>query len=784
MKKKHTSMISIIMSIMLLTTFSCNDKKWSESASEESSFSETSAYQESSAEEYSSVVDSSIEDGLVDEEPEQPVLPEYEPDPAPTSPIVASGVKIAMTESNAYVIDEDGLIWAWGSALKGLLGNGKTEDTTVDNNAHTPQRIMHDGTFITLSASATHAVAVDTEGRLWGWGAFDFGEEDIKTYEVFYPVQTLKDYRFKQVAVGYRYTLAIEEDGTLWSWGKNTYGTLGNGTKEEQNRALPITYTTKFSYATTDGLGAAYAIDIDGGLWTWGTRYIYGLGDGTTNASYFPKRILENEQIAQVTASATETFALTTDGRLYAWGNNKTYRLADGTNENRLTPTFVLQEKRFTYIETGSSLTYAIDTQGKTWVWGNGITGTGEECIFPTQLNMETGLSEIVCEGATLAKDNNGEFWCWGATDALTGDKRYQNILSPIPVLEEMCFSKVYVLSGATYAIDTEQRLWCWGAAGRSGENGSLKQVLPDKKIVELAIGDAHYLAIDDKGALWGWGANHYGQLGNGTQNNIEEIIQIMPDKKFIKVAAGYNMSYAIDKNGNLWAWGYNDYNFYLGTGKRDVYLLTPTQVLPGKKIVQVVTHGTTAFAIDVAGNLRGWGLGDFYMPYEIWLEYDHMPMQIFENARFTAVSTYVKDGGVFYGEGSFAVDTEGNLWLVRGYDGGGDKPLLCDNQRLSSVAQGAQHALALTQEGKLLAWGNNKHGQLGNGVTGGEYDVLSDTVVRVMHEKTFVYIAAGGYTSFAIDTEGKLYGWGENNFGKINGGSKRQLTPKQITVK
>lgn len=762
MKKKYTSMLSIAMAITMSMAFACGDKKGGESTSETLSSGEGYTSQESSMEEQSSV-----EDGSVNEEPEAPILPEYEPDPAPTSPIVATMPKIAVNKSNAYVIDENGALWSWGNAAKGLLGNGKTEDETIDNDVHAPQRIKEESAFLTLSASDTHAVAIDTEGRLWGWGTFDFGEIN-EFYEVFYPLQTLKNYRFKQVAAGFRYTLAIEEDGTLWSWGKNTYGTLGNGTTEEQDRALPITYERKFSYVTTDGMGAAYAIDTDGGLWTWGNRYSCGLGDGGTGASYSPKRILESEKIAQVTASTMTTFALTTDGRLYAWGRNEDYRLADGTTEKRLSPAPTLEEKRFTYIESSDSLTYAIDTQGRTWVWGSGVTGMGEECIFPTQLKMETELSKIACENATLALDKNGELWSWGGSGALTGDNRYQNILSPIPVLDEMRFSKVYIISGAAYAIDTEQRLWCWGAAGTSSEDSSLKRVLPDKRVQEFAMGDAHCLAIDDTGALWAWGSNGHGQLGNGTQKAVEGVIPVMPDKKFIKVAAAYNMSYAIDKDGGLWAWGHNYTGnllglSFLGTGKRDGYLLIPSQVLPGKKIAQVVTHGKTAFAIDAAGNLRGWGLDDFYMPNEIALKYDGMPIQLFEDTHFTAVSTYVADG-IAYGHGSFAVDTEGKLWLVQGYDGGSGKSLLCDNQRLSSVAQGAVHALALTREGKLLAWGNNKHGQLGNGVTGGEYDVLSNTVVRVMQEKTFAYIAAGGYTSFAIDTEGKLYGWGQNN--------------------
>jgi len=80
-----------------------------------------------------------------------------------------------------------------------------------------------------------------------------------------------------------------------------------------------------------------------------------------------------------------------------------------------------------------------------------------------------------------------------------------------------------------------------------------------------------HTLAAKSDGTVWAWGANTYGELGNGTTTNSSYPVQILkaagqPLTGVIAVSAGYYSSYALLSDGTVWAWGYNGYG-NLGDG-------------------------------------------------------------------------------------------------------------------------------------------------------------------------------------------------------------------------
>jgi regulator of chromosome condensation len=111
----------------------------------------------------------------------------------------------------------------------------------------------------------------------------------------------------------------------------------------------------------------------------------------------------------------------------------------------------------------------------------------------------------------------------------------------------------------------------------------------------------------------------------------------------------------------------------------------------------------------------------------------------------------------------------------------------LLTNHNVVRVATGGMHVLALTKDNKILSWGVNDSGALGRDTTnanvkmrdldaddsdsdsedetGGLIDVeATPTAIPSEHfppDTTFVDIAAGDSCSFALTTEGAVYGWG-----------------------
>jgi len=98
-----------------------------------------------------------------------------------------------------------------------------------------------------------------------------------------------------------------------------------------------------------------------------------------------------------------------------------------------------------------------------------------------------------------------------------------------------------------------------------------------------------------------------------------------------------------------------------------------------------------------------------------------------------------------------------------------------------TAMAAGASHSLAIGSDGKLYAWGSNARGELGNGsTTGSDIPML----VSLPPGVTASAIAAGGFHSLAIGSDGKLYAWGGNGNGQLGNGSTTDSSiPMVVTL-
>lgn len=93
------------------------------------------------------------------------------------------------------------------------------------------------------------------------------------------------------------------------------------------------------------------------------------------------------------------------------------------------------------------------------------------------------------------------------------------------------------------------------------------------------------------------------------------------------------------------------------------------------------------------------------------------------------------------------------------------------------SQTQGSAHSLALTAGGTVLSWGDNDHGQLGDGTR-----TDRATPVAVANLSAVVAVSAGGDHSLALKSDGTVWAWGNGSGGKLgSGGSADRTTPVQV---
>lgn len=302
--------------------------------------------------------------------------------------------------------------------------------------------------------------------------------------------------------------------------------------------------------------------------------------------------------------------------------------------------------------------------------------------------------------------------------------------------------------------------------------------------VTAVAAGGSHSLAVRN-GALYTWGLGYFGQLGNGSHGNqastnVPGAISSL-SSGVTAVAAGDNHSLAI-QNGAVFTWGSNGYG-QLGNGtKGSEHYDTPAPVSTLASRVSVIAGGTaTSFAIR-DGMLYAWGENS---SGELGLG----------NMGITTTPTVVSafNGGVtavVVGSAHSLMVQNGALYAcgqnLNGQLGGGSSdgsrtPQAVNgfSSRVTSVAAGSYHSLAV-QNGYVFAWGYNAEGQVGDGTT-------TDRTTPVQIDATDLHdikaVAAGAFSSYALAADGSVWGWGYANAGELGlgTGAAQYTTPQHL---
>lgn len=167
---------------------------------------------------------------------------------------------------------------------------------------------------------------------------------------------------------------------------------------------------------------------------------------------------------------------------------------------------------------------------------------------------------------------SDGTVWCWATTRAANSvDGSQVSTGRPVPS------AVTQVVAGRLHscAPDTGHALalYCWGnnAYGQVGDGTTTQRPLPvpvtgGVVCTSLAAGDWHTRGVRLDGSLWCWGQNAFGQLGDGTSTNRSTPNRIGTDTNWATVRAGGWHTCATRTNGTMWCWGRNQFG-QLGDG-------------------------------------------------------------------------------------------------------------------------------------------------------------------------------------------------------------------------
>ena len=396
--------------------------------------------------------------------------------------------------------------------------------------------------------------------------------------------------------------------------------------------------------------------------------------------------------------------------------------------------------------------------------------------------------------------------------------------------------------------------LWAWGsqANGRLGNNVTIGTTSSPQGVlnvtgttyfedaIAIAAGRDHSLAVDGDGDVYAFGANTFGQLGDGTVADRSMATRVLtgnsgtPLSGCDSVAAGTFFSLALSgtsTNQRVWAWGYQ-LNGRLGNTLTSGSSRYPTLVLTGSTNtsapltgIETLSAGANfALALSGTGTVWSWGgnsagqLGNGLttdQPYARLVMLSGTvgtpsanPLRDVEaiasgSAHSVVIRRSATQNGTVFCWGQQQLGRLGNAitsgsvntsvavrWPVPVRTGTSATSGTLSN--IIQIAAGPSHTLALAANGELWAWGDNGDGQLGFPVGSGTAGYRTHAV-RVTGStgnalSNIVSIGAGGIGSdgfsYAVAKDGSIYAWGFNGNGVLGiSGSAIISTPTKVTL-
>ena len=312
--------------------------------------------------------------------------------------------KIACGKNHAFILKNDGSIWACGYNSNGQLGLGDTNYRTTFTQVTT--NINND--VKEVCCGGYHSFILKKDGSLWSCGYNDSGQLGLNDYgnrSVFTKVTTNINNDVEKIACGQEHVLILKKDGSLWGCGYNYYGSLG--INESSEKLVFIKITTNINNDVKEIYCGGYHSVIlkkNNSIWSCGYNYYGQLGHNDYQHRYTFTQVTTNinNDVEQIYCGLTYTVILKSDGSLWACGNNDIGQLGNGDYANKTVFTQVMSDVNMA--SCGDAHTFILKNDGSVYACGyndrgqlgvGGILSSNTFVSVPIDANVEVDESDI-----------------------------------------------------------------------------------------------------------------------------------------------------------------------------------------------------------------------------------------------------------------------------------------------------------------------------------------------------------------------------------------------------
>jgi len=328
----------------------------------------------------------------------------------------------------------------------------------------------------------------------------------------------------------------------------------------------------------------------------------------------------------------------------------------------------------------------------------------------------------------------------------------------------------------------------CWGlnSKGQLGNYSNSDPLAPVtvnglSRVVALSAGGEHTCALQADGTVRCWGSNDFGQLGNGTSVPYSVApVKVSGLSTVVALSAGTNHTCALLDGGGAKCWGANGWG-QLGNGTVTTSTPLPVTVSGLAGAVTISAGGGHTCARFADGTGECWGLNSAGRLGDGTTTNAPVPVPVLGLSGATRLVAGNTETCAVMGDVSarcWGLNNAGQL----GNGSTGSSPSPVPVSGLGGVADlaiGGLHVCARLTGGEVRCWGDDQFGQLGNGAQG-----ASPVPVAVSGGTAIVGLFAGSLHTCALLGNGTAQCWGYGLFGQLGDDATANATaPVPVTA-
>jgi alpha-tubulin suppressor-like RCC1 family protein len=361
----------------------------------------------------------------------------------------------------------------------------------------------------------------------------------------------------------------------------------------------------------------------------------------------------------------------------------------------------------------------ASDAQGDTTIGASDASDSAIPIDAPDGPPPIPAIAIAAGGDTTCAIAENHDVYCWGRDDDdQLGDHTGQDRVFPAPVPGLPAGSYIELAASTTYACADDQRTppRCWGKAPTPA---------PTMAVSSLAAGATHACGVDAMGDVFCWGANDQGQRGSGgIGDNGASMVTGLPGSAYYLAAGQAHTCALTGTNGGkgaLYCWGAND-SGQIGDGSTTMRPSAVRILNLFTSFTGIVSAGLHHTCINDTGTYKCWGnnasgqigdgtVVDRYVPTQVAIALNGGALGATHTCAFTNASNFSCWGDNTYGQvgdGTMVQRLMQTEVDIPGYD--------TAPPAVHQMVAGRAHTCVLFETGDIWCWGANDHGQLGDG--------------------------------------------------------------------